>query len=129
MTYAKCNICQKLFKKKSDLISHNNRYKQECKNYKFKCLKCDYLTNKKSYYEKHILTNKHIELNNICVICLKAFDKPSMLERHKNRKVKCKKIDSNQAIEEEVKDKAKTVAVNINIDNNDFIIKPRRYSI
>ena len=33
--------------------------------HKFRCLKCDYNTNRKSSYDKHIFTAKHIELTKV----------------------------------------------------------------
>jgi hypothetical protein len=34
-------------------------------NYKFNCINCDYFTDKKSSYDKHLLTSKHIKLTQV----------------------------------------------------------------
>ena len=60
----------------------------------YKCLSCDYITSRKSSYDKHILTAKHIKLTNadklvaetkpqhICS-CGKEFGHRQSLHRHK----------------------------------------------
>ena len=73
---------------------------------RFKCVKCDYLTDKKSSYDKHLLTSKHIKLTNVntfsnnscpkiidtnkffnCKICDKEFTSRVGLWKH-NKKCK-----------------------------------------
>lgn len=61
----------------------------------YECLKCDYITNNKKDYNKHILTQKHLKNNDdntitpinpqkyICVNCYKQFNDRSGLWRHK----------------------------------------------
>ena len=64
--------------------------------YKYNCEKCNYNTNKKQDYDKHLLTKKHLDanLNNvenvfICNICNKTYLYQSGLCKHKK---KCKEI-------------------------------------
>ncbi len=64
---------------------------------RFFCEKCDYQTNKKSSYENHLLTAKHIYATNIasgalkicqsysCDICNKPFNERTSLWRHKKK--------------------------------------------
>ena len=61
-----------------------NNYKFNCK---FNCNQCQYFTNKKSSYDKHLLTkNHHIKINginvNFCVECLKQFYDRSNYLKH-----------------------------------------------
>ena len=70
----------------------------------YKCLSCDYITSRKSSYDKHILTAKHIKLTNadnlvpnentkhICC-CGKEFGHRQSLHRHKQN---CNGIQTNK---------------------------------
>ncbi len=56
--------------------------------YKYSCNKCNYFTNNKTKYERHLNTKKHnnIDINiNKCEICGKKFKYISGLSRHKSR--------------------------------------------
>jgi predicted RNA-binding Zn-ribbon protein involved in translation (DUF1610 family) len=60
---------------------------------KFHCEKCRYFTNKKQDYEKHIVTKKHLDIDDTiydfeCKKCNKIFITNSGLWRHNK---KCKK--------------------------------------
>ncbi len=64
---------------------------------RFFCEKCDYQTNKKSSYDNHLLTAKHISATNlasgalkicqsyICEICSKSFNERTGMWRHKKK--------------------------------------------
>jgi len=64
---------------------------------RFFCEKCDYHTNKKSSYENHLLTAKHISATNLasgalkicqsytCDICSKSFNERTGIWRHKKK--------------------------------------------
>ena len=64
---------------------------------KYICEKCDFICFKKSNYEKHLNTQKHINANNanlnnalifnekICSICNHIFKHASSLSRHKKK--------------------------------------------
>ena len=54
--------------------------------YKYSCRKCNYFTDNKTKYERHLNTNKHNNVNvNLCENCGKKFKYKSGLSRHKNR--------------------------------------------
>ena len=62
--------------------------------YKFNCIKCDYYTSKKSSYDNHLSTSKHlletngnakICFNHICDICNKKYSARSGLWKHKQK--------------------------------------------
>ena len=56
--------------------------------YKYSCTKCNYFTNNKTKFERHLSTKKHnnIEMSiNKCEICGKKFKYISGLSRHKSR--------------------------------------------
>ena len=89
----------------------NNKLRKSCD--KFYCKKCDYYTDRKSSYDKHILTDKHVNIahgnknatletqsceklqNYTCIICQKEFTNRSGLWKHKQ---KCD-INSNKLTE------------------------------
>ena len=66
----------------------------------FECKTCEYITNRKSSYDKHILTSKHLKSINsmksckklqkyMCNNCCKYYKDPSGLWRHKKRFIEC----------------------------------------
>ena len=62
-------------------------------NYRFNCSDCHYFTNKKSSYDKHLLTKKHhIKINcinvNFCIECQRQFYDKSNYLKHLDRKHK-----------------------------------------
>lgn len=89
---------------------------------KYKCEKCDYITENKSNYNRHMKSNNHIQketdiktinivahnapvssLNKFCICeyCNKTFSKQSNLTRHEN--ICCKKVMKEREIELENK--------------------------
>ena len=61
---------------------------------KFNCEKCDFICCKKSDYDRHLLTAKHLKANNAnavnadkytCSICSGIFNHASSLSRHKKK--------------------------------------------
>ena len=73
----------------------------------YKCNKCNYSTNKKYAWNRHLLTKKHLrEANYICEICGKSYKYMSGLSRHEKICSKDKKIEKHinelkQTIEEQ----------------------------
>jgi hypothetical protein len=69
----------------------------------YNCKICNYTCNKKSSYDKHIVTKKHINNTNIdnimvvnlCVNCNKTFANSSGLWKHKKKCVNNKNIEEN----------------------------------
>ncbi len=64
----------------------------------FKCPPCNYETNRKSNYDRHLVSKKHLQNHqnvnstvgkNICHICFRQFKRYSHLKRHLDRKNKC----------------------------------------
>jgi len=82
------------------LTNINEKLPESCS--KFSCKKCCYNTSKKSSYEKHLLTAKHLELtldktaaakkllknNYICPNCLSSYNSRVGLWKHKKKCVK-----------------------------------------
>lgn len=64
----------------------SNKIKPCKENIKFECEKCQYVTNKKYNWEKHITTNKHLEIPHVdnfeCNACGKKYKDKSGLWRH-----------------------------------------------
>ena len=85
---------------------------------KFNCESCGFLCSKKSNFNKHLLTLKHLNANNannhannnnaivnnkyICSICSHIFNHASSLSRHKK---KCNKLNDNDKNENDKNDK------------------------
>ena len=62
------------------------------------CKKCNYSTNKKNAWNRHILTQKHLRVANyICGTCNKSYKYPSGLSRHE---MKCGKSKMEEHIDE-----------------------------
>ena len=95
---------------------------------RFNCIICDYLTDKKSSYDKHLLTSKHIKLTSVntfsniscpkmidsnktfdCKLCHKEFTSRVGLWKHNK---KCKGVYSNG-----INDDNNTISNNIDINN------------
>ena len=72
--------------------------KDEEKNKKFNCIKCNFHCNKNSNYNKHLLTSKHLKKNITktkilkCENCYKEYKSRSALWYHKD---KCKNLNIN----------------------------------
>jgi hypothetical protein len=62
---------------------------------KFECEKCNYLTNKKGNYDKHLTTKKHL-LSYNCVTCNKQYTTKSGLWKHKET---CASLTNNNVCE------------------------------
>ncbi len=65
------------------------------KKYKYECIKCNYLTNYKSSYDKHLISSIHItgekkirsdKKDNKCEICYEIFASQQSLKDHKINK-------------------------------------------
>lgn len=109
------DYCTKYYKKyceKNNIgendIGENNINEEICDN-SYNCNLCNYSTNKKSNYERHLLSSKHKknsnEINNVkvfnCDICDKLYNTRSALWKHNNRKHLNKKLtkeDKDQII-------------------------------
>ena len=86
----------------------NEKLQKSCK--KYNCYNCDYITSRKSSYDKHILTYKHTCIMNgnlpetnsckklqtvannnnySCKTCNKVFSNRSGLWKHKNKEISC----------------------------------------
>ena len=93
-------------KNKTEMLSIINNNKNEIietivNSSKFCCEKCNYYTNTKQDFEKHILTKKHID-NKIeykyeCKNCNKKYNSRSGLWNHKNI---CKEVKPEQSVKE-----------------------------
>ena len=89
--------------KENMLINANKKLQKVATEYR--CMTCDYSTTRKSSYEKHLLTRKHLHANSmltnantpyiddeslhICCICNMVYNHASSLARHKKS---CKKL-------------------------------------
>ena len=51
-----CGVCGKSFNRKSSLHSHKNDHKNS-----FSCQPCDYTTNRKGNWKRHVKTKRHLE--------------------------------------------------------------------
>jgi len=91
-----CAKCQKGYKTLLGLNKHNNTI-QNCDK-TFECKSCKYITNDKSNFTKHLVTNKCQKKKTkfICIHCNKSFIDNANLKRHYNRKNPCYNV--NQTI-------------------------------
>ena len=76
---------------------------------KFNCEKCDFICCKKSDYDRHLLTAKHLKANNAnavnadkytCSICSGIFNHASSLSRHKKKCIEHNNLNENNEINE-----------------------------
>jgi hypothetical protein len=70
----------------------------------YECLICNYNTNKKSDYNRHLVTSKHkkkiknesiTEIDNYCSICNKQYKTELWYNKHINSKTHLEKINNN----------------------------------
>lgn len=70
----------------------------------YQCLICNFSTNKKSDYNRHLVTNKHIkkikletitEIDNYCKICNRQYKTELWYNKHINCKKHLEKINNN----------------------------------
>ena len=83
----KCNLCNKLFSKKSNLRKHVKSVHEKIK---FKCEICNKELSRKGDLRRHKLSvhSKSIELK--CTVCEKKFSRKDYLLAHKNVCCKCR---------------------------------------
>lgn len=95
---------------------------------KYFCSCCDYYTNKKSSYDKHLDTRKHLEATNgkvalidihKCDICDKVYKSRVGLWKHKKSCVKDDTLEENKE-EEEKNNKYETLIMLLVKENQDF---------
>jgi len=110
----------------------NNKYLY-LKKYKYVCNNCNYKSNKKSSWNKHIKTSKHIRFKNvnididmnnnkyyICNLCYKKYKQRSGLWKHKQKCSKLVLIEEKHDLKQEniqLKSMMYDIIYNINKDN------------
>ena len=99
--------------------------------YKFNCDKCDYNRNKKTDYNRHILTDKHnrkhmeiMEIKKtknefICKQCSKLFNTNSGLWKHKKKCFSNKEVSNKIIINENIDD-YKELVIKLIVDNQEI---------